>query len=485
MSSALAICLKWNVVLSASPEARFVATLPPIQDLDPSQRDLSRFPIQRCSLPAILGVLSTLTSDSPVLHQRVEDALRSDPGLCLWQMTRVAIATLRASEHSCDCDRVISPTNLAKGIIDDLPSSFAATTSLEPHQHGTSSSVDTSAYWSRLDRAAQHFERLPVERWLEQAEIWFDAMGVKPPPALVSQFRQFRIDWSQSNPRSKANCTEDPVNSMTLNLARLASQQQHHRTLHECFDQSINRVRIAQAHHLAYGLSHELNNPLSVLAIEADRLRLELGTHNSLAAIQRQVHRAHGMLADLMFVASPPELQCTEFDLGVTVNHVFASASAAMDQANIDWRWLDRARINDDGTGHDEHPITIHADESLIGDAIAAVLQNAIESIQCDGRIGVRCQLANPNQVQLEIFDSGDSSDIADRRAALDPFFSGRESGRGLGLGLTRAARIVQLHDGTLDFLPGDVAGCCVRFTLPSKVDPDESGITLGPRTPQ
>jgi signal transduction histidine kinase len=57
--------------------------------------------------------------------------------------------------------------------------------------------------------------------------------------------------------------------------------------------------------------------------------------------------------------------------------------------------------------------------------------------------------------------------DAATLRRAFDPFFSGREAGRGIGLGLPKAWRLVELNRGTvaIDSRPG--GGTRVTVAVP------------------
>src|SRR5438876_1143547 len=51
----------------------------------------------------------------------------------------------------------------------------------------------------------------------------------------------------------------------------------------------------------------------------------------------------------------------------------------------------------------------------------------------------------------IEVRDNGPGFDESVRRHLFDPFFSGRPAGRGLGVGLAKCWRIVQLHEGSID----------------------------------
>jgi C4-dicarboxylate-specific signal transduction histidine kinase len=49
----------------------------------------------------------------------------------------------------------------------------------------------------------------------------------------------------------------------------------------------------------------------------------------------------------------------------------------------------------------------------------------------------------------------------------FEPFFSGRQSGRGLGMGLAKCWRIVTLHGGRIDVETAPDAGTTFRIRLP------------------
>ena len=62
------------------------------------------------------------------------------------------------------------------------------------------------------------------------------------------------------------------------------------------------------------------------------------------------------------------------------------------------------------------------------------------------------------------IADNGPGMDQNVLRHLFDPFFSGREAGRGLGFGLSKAWRIVTAHGGRL--LVDSRAGHGATFTV-------------------
>ena len=65
----------------------------------------------------------------------------------------------------------------------------------------------------------------------------------------------------------------------------------------------------------------------------------------------------------------------------------------------------------------------------------------------------------------LRIRDEGIGLSEIEREHLFDPFFSGRQAGRGLGFGLSKAWRIVDRHGGRID-VEADQVGCTVLTVL-------------------
>ena len=83
--------------------------------------------------------------------------------------------------------------------------------------------------------------------------------------------------------------------------------------------------------------------------------------------------------------------------------------------------------------------------------AIGAVVTNAIEAVGQGGHVQVtvrRAQLAGEPWAEVVVRDDGPGISTEVRRHIFDPFFSGREAGRGLGFGLSKCWRIITDHGG-------------------------------------
>ncbi|HEU4922292.1 MAG TPA: ATP-binding protein [Burkholderiales bacterium] len=79
---------------------------------------------------------------------------------------------------------------------------------------------------------------------------------------------------------------------------------------------------------------------------------------------------------------------------------------------------------------------------------------NAVEAV--DGpasAVGLSAQRHDPQHVRIVVTDNGPSISAASRERVFEPFVSGKPTGMGLGLAVSRA--IAEAHGGSLDAMPG------------------------------
>lgn len=306
----------------------------------------------------------------------------------------------------------------------------------------------TPAMEQRWNQLRDHFRTLPFERWLEDASLWLEVTGPRPSNA-------WREQWPTIAPPSNgaAEAITPSTDCMLQQFARLMQRQ---RSLETSFDDQLRKTKLGSVKQLAYGLSHEINNPLANISTRAQQLQRGEDDPARTATLQRiidQVYRAHEMIADLMFYANPPAALRSRCDLGAVLNSVAGSFHEE----------VERQAIRLEVTTPDPSVEAV-VDENMIGEAVRALVRNAIDAIGCQGTIVISL-VREPNRILIHVADSGPGLSDTARKHAFDPYFSGREAGRGLGLGLCRAYRIAKLHFGDIT-LAGGPTGCVATITL-------------------
>lgn len=201
-------------------------------------------------------------------------------------------------------------------------------------------------------------------------------------------------------------------------------------------------AHLAAMAEFAAGAGHEINNPLGaivghaqrLLKTEADPLR-----RKSLAAIVQQAWRIRDMIGDAMLFASPPAIRPE----AVLLNQWLPPLVE---------RWNQHAE-----TGSTPIELTFAARELTVWatpEQLAVVVHElwrnaaqALASLETPPPIELVVSQED-QQVTFFFRDHGVGFSEVERKHAFDPFYSGRQAGRGLGFGLCKVWRIVTNHGG-------------------------------------
>jgi len=316
---------------------------------------------------------------------------------------------------------------------------------------------------------------------LETASDWLSLSGPSPrsireavwPAWLIPGSRTDRSDWQPAWEAAVAACrdwTPRTPRSEFLLPAVMRRLGRLHQLEHE-FEKTLENEKLAALKELAYGASHEINNPLANISTRAQTLMREEtdpDRRRKLAVINAQAFRAHEMIADMMLFARPPALKKEPVELEQLADQVLEELAA---EAIAQGTRLER--IPSDA------PHTIPADPEQLAVALKAVCTNALESLGSGGWVQVSIGPAAADAMatgqtrgaQILIRDNGPGIPPPVRRHLFDPYFSGREAGRGLGLGLAKCWRIVTDHGGEVQVDSDTAGGTTFRLRLPSAPD--------------
>lgn len=213
---------------------------------------------------------------------------------------------------------------------------------------------------------------------------------------------------------------------------------------------------------MAAGAGHELNSPLTVISGRAQMLQQAVEDpeiERSLQMIHVKAHECSRIVTELMDFARPRPPRMAAVDLAELLN-----------EARTEWlarAALPPARLLPEYNGALPR---IWADREQIKTVLRELLGNATDATLANqGGITLGCRAA-PGDPAAEIIvrDAGCGMTPQVLERAFDPFFSHRAAGRGRGLGLPRAHRIVEAHGGRiwLESRPGE--GTTAHVILPA-----------------
>ncbi|MFN7181848.1 MAG: sensor histidine kinase [Planctomycetota bacterium] len=197
---------------------------------------------------------------------------------------------------------------------------------------------------------------------------------------------------------------------------------------------------------------HEIKNPLSTIKMNLELIkedmkdcltpREKVNYRRSEIAI-KEVERISSLMDDFLRFTLLNKLEKKETDINLILKDVADSLEIVAREKNIiiirDFN-VDIPRINCDG--------------ELLKRAIYNILLNAIQASYRNQTVVVSSRYSG-NHIIIKITDSGIGVDENMKSFIFKPFFTTKPSGTGLGLSI--AKRIIELHNGKIDFesLPG------------------------------
>ena len=210
---------------------------------------------------------------------------------------------------------------------------------------------------------------------------------------------------------------------------------------------------------VAGGLAHEINNPLNYLKNALARVRIDAqalidGRVDDLPRTASRMHELFDIAeSGIRRIAGTVELMShysrAGYSRAMRPHDVFA---ALRDVVALVLPATGRAvRVETDFTGDG----VIECVPEEFNQVVSNLIQNAIEaSPDVGGLVKVRGEVEGEG-VLIRVKDNGPGVRAEDLPRIFTPFFTTKGPGRGMGLGLTIAWRVVQSLGGTLEVLPG------------------------------
>ncbi len=226
------------------------------------------------------------------------------------------------------------------------------------------------------------------------------------------------------------------------------------------FAEELQRAKLEAMKELAYGASHEINNPLANIALRAQTLLKredDADKRKALEAMHRAAMRGHEMISDMMLFARPPAADKRPIDLRDVAAKVVEELTPRAEEIGTKL-----------SASQSETAVEAIADPDQMIVAVRALVENSFDALGQGGEIDVSTHREGTD-ARIVVSDNGPGVPEAIQPHVFDPFFSGREAGRGLGFGLPKCWRLVTEHGGgvRLDSQPG--RGVTVTIRLPSR----------------
>jgi two-component system, NtrC family, sensor histidine kinase HydH len=228
-------------------------------------------------------------------------------------------------------------------------------------------------------------------------------------------------------------------------------------------EQLSRAERLSAMGEMAAGISHEVRNPLGIIRSSAELLKkkvAKIDSSNPLPdIIVEEASRLNNIITDFINFARPrsPKLSPCRIEDILNKNITFLSAQIAEGGYTIEKNY--------------KEPLPeIMADAPMLHQSFLNLFINAMQAMPGGGRIGLAIR-AEGGWVIVDIEDDGKGIPVGLLDKIWDPFFTTKDKGTGLGLGIVK--NIIQSHGGGIRI--GNRAPQGVSVTVELPVSPSES----------
>ena len=231
--------------------------------------------------------------------------------------------------------------------------------------------------------------------------------------------------------------------------------------------ETAHTSRLLELGEMTSGIAHEVSQPLAAIVgyaaacirmVESGAPDMPLLT-DTLEQIRNQGRRAGDIVQRMRQLTRKEEVQRRPIDLGTALEEVLVLVAHELRSA--------RVRVKRE---LDRHLPPVDADLVQIEQVLLNLVRNAIEamSLEPEGArtLGLRTYTSGPDEVAVEVSDTGRGLDEAVRARIFDTFYTTKDSGVGVGLSISRT--IAEAHGGRLGVASEPGQGATFSLTLPT-----------------
>ena len=277
---------------------------------------------------------------------------------------------------------------------------------------------------------------------------------------IVAVFFSIFIQWQTLNPWLYT------LGIITMGHFLLTLQIEKFNVLAQLKESHIQlalNARIASMFAIAGGVAHEINNPLGIIVARLQNLQKKINTESfdrnqATDIIQKTIktsYRIAKIVTGLKALASPTD------DYPVVSVSIKEIIQETLENFGEDYKKLNIRLILDQIPD-----VNITCKKIQIQQIIINLLENAVDAVSDVEDKWIRISFRNEKEsISVAIYDSGVITSPETRQRMMEPFYTTKEVGKGVGLGLSISKAIVQSHHGEL-FLDTNSVNTCFIIRL-------------------
>ncbi|MBE5202495.1 HAMP domain-containing protein [Pectobacterium sp. FL60-S17] len=274
------------------------------------------------------------------------------------------------------------------------------------------------------------------------------------------------LAWSLARPLSQIRAGFDQVAQGDLNVRLLPVMHKRHDEISDVardFDSMVERLdSLASAREqLLHDVSHELRSPLARLQLAIGLIRQNTDNiESSLQRIEREALLMDKMIGELLTLSRTEHSGIEEayFDLLGLVTAVVNDTRYEAQVTGVEILL----------TADEKEDYTIKGNAELMRRAVDNVMRNALRFSAPTQQVSVSL-IGNEQEWMIQVADQGPGVEKSKLSSIFDPFIrvDSPLSGKGYGLGLAIARKVVLAHGGHIEAENGEQCGLVIRLCVP------------------
>ena len=227
----------------------------------------------------------------------------------------------------------------------------------------------------------------------------------------------------------------------------------------------IQAEKMAAIGELVTGIVHEMRNPLSVIKMNINLIQRR-PDHSpekdpvmaeQLELASTEAKQLEKMLSELLDYSKPISLDRKNQSMREIVDKSLRSVEQFALRKEIEIKY----------NSGDNNDFQVYADENTLSVILVNLVLNAIQASERNSHIDLFCTLRNDN-LKIQVSDNGTGMSTKIQARILDPFFTTRETGTGLGL--SNVKKIVDLYGGSIQIESEEKVGTKFKIELSNMV---------------
>jgi signal transduction histidine kinase len=216
--------------------------------------------------------------------------------------------------------------------------------------------------------------------------------------------------------------------------------------------------RLAAISRVSGGVAHEVKNPLNAMLLHVEVAKAKLARGDTdvipqMETISSEILRLDRVVKTFLDFTRPVELKLETVPVPRLLDELLELARPQADASMI------RVLVGQKADG-----VGVRIDRDLLKQAILNIVVNAMQAMPEGGELRFD-SIAGEEFAEIRISDTGAGIPAELRDKIFRLYFTTKKEGSGIGLAMTY--RIVQLHDGTIDFTSEPGKGTTFSIRLP------------------